>query len=1354
MPFTEYDFSNELSFSLNGRDIRIKNPDPTVLLSDFLRSSEIGLTGTKVACGEGGCGACTVMLSRFSMRDHRVIHQAINSCLRPLCSLDGMHVTTIEHASGNPDLLSPIQVTLAQGNGSQCGFCTPGMVMSAHCLFASDPQANEQAIEDSLDGHICRCTGYRPILQAFRSFGSDFVSGKHYTSNFGCSPLDSPPTADGHRSVYLRVFSASDNRARPLNFTSATHRWIRPIHLQDALELKGHYAADQLVKLVVGNTSLGIYKCDHFDVFLDISHIPELQVLQLEPNGLRAGGTVTLEDLKQFCDVTISSHDDAAVQGLRALSKHLGQIANVEVRNIGSLAGNLWMTREKSSTDTPFPSDLDTVLITLGTKVTVASRSYQGDRADFLLEQLPSCEKLPKDAILVSLFIPFTVDGELVRTFKVATRYQNAHAIVNAGFRVRLDAQRHVRDIVLAFGGIAKQTIRASRTEKFLKEKSWRKELFYSAISVLHSELSESVANFHGSSFFPGAYRRTLATNLFFRFFLIVLKDLLKVELPVSLQSACIDDNRPLSRARQCVTVDRTFAPVGEPFTNHSAFLQVAGRAKYTQDIQLPTGGLYASVVLSKRAKAQFYFPKQLADFCANIRSVFPRVIDFITADDVPGTNLQGLGRDEQLFARDEVKFVGQVIGIVVAGNMSEARSAASWVSEMIQYRKSGDERAVFTIADALAEPSGTGLFQNNDATSLIPQMIRSGSDEAWLDSPHELSPESRTIYGEQSCGGQAQFYMETQTCLAVPIEQQEITLYSSTQSPVNDQAMTALALGIPMAKVQVEVRRIGGGFGGKQFRAGFTSAMTAVAAWKLRAPVFLALNRNEDMRMVGKRHPFIGKYVLDVTMNGILKAFKIDLVSNGGATLDCSFPVMNLAQQHADCCYFVPTFKTTGRVVRTNLASNTAMRSFGVVQTTLLVESAIEHAAHEIGVSPEELRRKNFYKMSRHKAHQTTHFGEGLRFCNIAEIWDSLLDDCNFVRRTREVEEFNRSSRWRKRGISAIPLKFGIGFQPRMMDQATAFINVFAADGSVLVQHGGVEMGQGLNTKILQIASETLRIPVKRITIGDTWTGAVPNATATAASISSDLHGGAVRSACLILRHRLETFCKKQGILDWTNKWAELWPSIVSGAYAARVDLSAEAHYKTPYIGDVEFPHQYGRAFHYFTYSASCSEVEIDALTGATSVIRSDILYDAGRSLNPCIDVGQIEGGFVQGIGLMLTEDLQFLNDGDLFSDGTWTYKPPCSKTIPVDFRVSLHYASRYDPATSDQDFSAVLGSKGIGEPGLVLATSVFFAVRHAIAECRRDAGHTDWFEMSAPATVMQVQKHCDTKLEFLRIP
>ncbi|HEX8748636.1 MAG TPA: molybdopterin cofactor-binding domain-containing protein, partial [Pyrinomonadaceae bacterium] len=462
--------------------------------------------------------------------------------------------------------------------------------------------------------------------------------------------------------------------------------------------------------------------------------------------------------------------------------------------------------------------------------------------------------------------------------------------------------------------------------------------------------------------------------------------------------------------------------------------------------------------------------------------------------------------------------------------------------------------------------------------------------------------------------------------------------------------------------------------------------------------------------------------------------------------------PVHDLAMQNADNCYFVPTFETSGDVARTNNASNTAFRSFGTVQCTLIAEEAMERVAHELGITPEEVRYKNLYKTSRGRSFQRTPFNQALKPCYIREIWDKLSESSDFGRRQQEVSRFNAQNRWRKRGISMIPLKYGIGYQPRSLDQGVALVVAYASDGSVLLQHGGIDSGQGINTKMLQIAAETLGIPMEWIRIAESSTETCPNATATAASSGSDLFGGAVQLACQKLRKRLEKYCEENHVKGWKRNWQMKWKEIVADANNARVDLTSEALFRTPHLGNLTSDNPYGNAFYYFSYSAAATEVEIDVLTGETTILRTDILFDAGKSLNPCLDVGQLEGAFVQGAGMMTSEQLMYEETGRLYSNGTWDYKPPQSHSIPIDFRVALNGTIR-DRMSKQQEGAAVLSSRALGEPPLVLATTVFFAIKHAIMSARRDQGDTGWFEMETPASVGRIQRACLVDRSALRL-
>ncbi len=1340
--------SHAILFYVNGTRFEIAAPDPTTLLVDWLRSDAVGLTGTKLSCGEGGCGACTVMLSRWDAKRRRAVETAINACLRPLCSIDGAMITTTEGIGSTREKLDPVQYRVAANNGSQCGFCTPGFVMNMFTFLRNHPRPRQQQVEDLFDGHLCRCTGYRPILEGMKSFAVDFKQHDTYSTNHSCFadvaieqhlPGPRPSLELPHELIEYA------ERMPPLETAGRGYRWFRPATLQEAQRIKAaHGGNSRNVKLVVGNTSIGIYKFDVDDphILIDIHAIPDLLGCRESDHGLGIGAAEPLQNVIDELQRVIASRPREKTRGFAAFRRHLLDVANLQVRNIGSIGGNVMMTRAQAETDSPFPSDVYLVLQTLGASITIASREYASGSKSFPMAELPAVSALPADSVAQSFHLPYSQAGDEIETFKIAYRDQNSHAIVNAGFVARLDKKGAAQSVTILYGGLAPLPSRMTRTEAVIRGAKWNDETLQKALDALAGEVAQVIRPMPGAHFLPAGYRESLAETLLYKFFLHVADARFPKEVQPKNRSGGEIYVRPLSGGTQTVSVYHRERPVGEPILKTTAFVQASGEQKYTQDLPLPPHGYDSAFVISEIARGTFRY-KGKDGAKAALRAAqakYDGVVAYVTAEDVPNQKnpYVGLGGDDVVFAVDQTIICwGQPIGLVVARDRWTAQRAAYFIqTEMIELAPTAP---VLTIDEAVARKD---FFPQQPNNQHIPFITRQGSDGKWLQDPARPMKGCLVIAGEMGNEAQEHFYMETQGALALPDAQGTMTLYAGTQQGSAVQASVAQLLNIENSAVTVFQRPLGGGFGGKQARPLVIDPAPAIAAWILNRPVRLILDRNTDMNVTGKRHPLQGRFHATFTKKGEIKGYKVQLYSNGGSTYDLSFPVMDLSQQHSDGAYFVPTWHSQGEVARTNNASNTAFRSFGVVQATLVCEEAIEKVAHACGMRAEDVRWKNMYQNGSKRSYQTTPYAEKLDQCNIRDLWKRLMKSSDFARRREAVDKFNAKNRWRKRGLTMIPLKYGVGYQPRLLDQGVAYVAAYATDGSVMLQHGGAESGQGIDTKMMQIAAETLGIGMKLIHVAQTSTDTMPNATATAASSGSDLFGGAVRNACRELRARLEKYCREYKVKGWKTGWKKLWPSIVGGAYAARVNLAAEALYKTPLIGDVEGTHQYGRAFLYFVYAAAASEVEIDVLTGETTVLRSDILIDIGHSLNPCLDIGQVEGAFVQGLGLMTTEQMMYEPDGRLYSNGTWEYKPPCSKSIPVDLRVTIDKGG--DPNQTD---SAVMSSRGIGEPPLVLSTSAFFAIKQAIMAARRDQGDDTWFSMPAPATVGRVQSHCKVR-------
>jgi xanthine dehydrogenase/oxidase len=1369
-------YANQLVFWLNGERVVLEGPDPTVMLADFLRDR--GLIGTKIGCGQGGCGACTVMISQLDPGTGRPVHRPINSCLRPICALDGVAVTTTEGIGNVRDGLDPAQYCIAANNGTQCGFCTPGFVMNAHAFLQNKPNATQHEMEDIFGGNLCRCTGYRPILHGVRTLASDYDATSDHTQKCLIDPGFPIKQKPGLTRIELQQLPR-DSARQPLHFTGSGREWYRPVSLAQAHQLKKEFVSKvgrELVKLVSGNTASGVYQSELPAYFIDISSINELFTLAEEETGVRVGSGVPIQRLMDFAGEVIERRPAEQTFGLKALTRHASFIAGLQVRSAGSVAGNIFMTRDHANRGGPFPSDLFTVLASLGARIHIGSQDYPGGVGEFPLDAMPPSEDLPADAIILFFHIPYTRAREYVQTYRIARRPQMAHPIVNAGFRCRLSAAGHVEpgEITIMLGGLATMIYRAAKTEKYLVGKEWNNETLRGALAALKQEVHEITVPMEEEGI-TTPYRRQLAENFFYKFFLHVAAATKPEQVDPANLSAANHAVRPLSTGIQEHNEHPELFPLSKPIIKRAAFVQASGEVKYTQDVPVPLGGLHAVMVKSSRPHARFTFCKPVDELQAELAEKFPGFKSLVTSADIPpgGQNLIGLGDDDPVFAAGLVTSVGCPIALAVAEDVPTAKRAAEFVEQAcIRYE---DLPAIVSLEEAIKQNTAMPMIRkakdpDEDVEQRLPSVTRPDSDMDWLSTPNARLPGTELCTGSILTGAQAHFYLETMCALAVPGMYDQMTVFNSTQNPNGNQVSIARALGVKANQVTVIVEQIGGGFGAKQHRAQIPGAQAAVAARKLGRPVRLLYDRASDTLMVGKRHPYLGEYKIAYTHEGKIEGMRIDLHSDAGDTYDCSFAVMDLSLLQADGCYMIKNFQANGTVYRTNKASNTAFRTFGNIQPYVIREDAIEHMAHQMSqklgrrVLPEEIRAKNLYRTGSMQEFDRSHHGQRLRFCNIRQIWDDLYKSAEFEKRDREVQEFNRNNRWRKRGIAMVPQKYGIAFtEPRgSLNASSALVNVNMSDGSVIIYHGGVEMGQGLHTKIAQLAANTLGIPLELIRIGGNNTDSIVNTPATAASTGYDLNGGAVEQSCRVLRNRLENFCRDleqytphDCIEGWRTDWGNKWNEIVFRAWFNRINLSSAELYKAPHYQGPSERHPQGHPYLYYVYSAAISEVEIDVLTGEFTILRADILLDAGKSPNPAIDIGQLEGGYVQGVGFVTTEEVVYDHKGALVTDNIWSYKPPCTKTIPLDFRVKLYPVDEARDKLEDQaELHAVKSSKTPGEPAMTLGITAFFAIKRAIMDARRElTGKDDWLAMDAPATCQRIQVGCGVTTESLTL-
>jgi len=1372
----EASYSNQLIFWLNGVKVEIVDPNPAVKLTDYL--CQVGLTGTKVSCGQGGCGACTVMLSH-KKPDGTTIHRPINACLRLLCTLDGMLVTTTEGIGSVHKGLDPTQVRIAQCNGSQCGFCTPGFVMNTHAFLQQKPSACQQEIEDIYGGNLCRCTGYRSILHGMRTLASDYDAATDKTQQCLIDPSFYVHFKKEMAPIRMEELPGYDPKPRALHFKSTDHQYYRPITLEEAHRLKKNHvshAGHHDVRVIIGNTASGVYQKEHAQYLIDISAVETLGKIEERDSGLFIGAAVTIQEAINFISDVIQKRPDDQTTGLKEFKRHAAFIAGLQVRSAGSIAGNIFMTRDHADHGTPFPSDVYTILAALGTTVTIGSLEYKDGCKNFLLAEMPAVQELPKDALILSFYIPYTRPQEYIQTYRIARRVQMSHPIVNAGFRCRLSegTDARVGEATIVFGGLASLNCRTYKTEQFLIGKPINNETLQSSLLILKQEVKEMTIPMEEEGI-STPYRLQLAENFFYKFFLHLAVSIKPELVGSKIASAAHHDVRPLSTGKQEWYEYPELYPLTQPMVKRGAFVQASGEIKYTNDIGLPLGGLHGVMVKSSRPHARFSFPTALSRLKELLIKKFPGFKDLITVEDIPqgGAKLVGLGDDDPLFSDGVVTSVGAPIAMVVADSIATAYKAVSYIEKAcIAYE---DLPAIISIEEAVKHSTEMPMIRkaankDEDIQQRIPTITRDGSNKEWLKNPKKPMPGTDVVSGKFTTSSQAHFYMETMCALAVPEAYDQMTVYCSTQNPNGTQGTIAKALGVSHNQITVVIEQIGGGFGGKQHRANIVGAQAAVAAYKLRLPIRLHYDRSTDMQAVGKRHPYSGEYHVAYTDDGTIKGMRIDLISDAGDTYDCTFAVMDSSLLNIDQAYYVETLQANGKAYRTNKASNTALRTFGVVQAWAIVENAIEHVAFQLTqklgrkVYPEEIRYQNMYRNGTEDSYDVTHFGQKLDFCNIRTIWDDLYKSSDFERRHKEVVRFNQENRWRKRSIVMVPQKHGIGFtEPRgSLNASSAVVTVNMADASVFIYTGGVEMGQGLYTKLAQLASNILGIPIEYIRIGGNNTNVIPNCPPTAASTGFDLCGGAVEKACLALRNRLEDLCRNleqftphSCIEDWRTNWQGKWKDIVFQAWFQRINLSAAELYTVPHYKGPTGKNPRGKPFLYYAYGAAVTEVEIDVLTGEFKILRADAVSDVNKSPNPAIDIGQLEGGFVQGIGFATTEELIYDEHGRLVTDNIWSYKPPCSKTIPIDFRVKLQPVDE-KRNTREQlaEQQAVKSSKSFTESSLTLGASTYIAIKQAIKEARTDlTGKDEWIDMELPLTCQRIQTLCNVTTDSLTL-
>ncbi|XP_053675021.1 uncharacterized protein LOC128725312 [Anopheles nili] len=1219
-------------------------------------------------CLEGGCGTCIVNVCGVHPVTKETRSWSVNSCLFPIFSCHGMSIKTVEALGNRKDGYHPIQERLAHMNGSQCGFCSPGMVMTMYSLMeAKKGTISIQDVENSLGGNICRCTGYRPILDAFKSLASE------------ASEIELPDIEELQICPKTNVVCSAQCPA-----VSCEVELHRPVHLvfRDDKEWHKVYTLFEIFTLLAligskpyillgGNTAHGVYRrSTSLQIFIDINSVEELRNHYFSFNQLVIGASTTLYELMEILSKAAKTRPGFGY--CQQIVNHLELVASPSIRNVGTIAGNLSIKNQHPE----FVSDVYILLEAAGVKLTIVESliiSYDKTPSEYV--RMDMTKKLLKSITFPSI----DQETNIFRSYKVAERAENAISYVNAAFLLKLNTSNTiVSKATLCFGGINPKFTHAARTEQLIIGK----KLFNNA--TIQQALSSLAAELEPDSVLPNAsaeYRKGLAVSLFYKFILNVAMDK-KIAINPRFQSGSTMLERPVSSGQQHYdTIEKNW-PVTQYVPKLEGLAQASGEAKYTNDFPPFPDELYAAFVVATRPNAA------IGKIDASEALRLPGAVAFYSARDIPGTNnfvAHGMTiafpDAEEIFCSGRVLFHGQPVGVLVAKQFDQAVYAAKHVK--IIYERFSEEPVYPTLKSVLHNWPRQRIV--NPPISTTDAVAGSAETAETL-----IDETTQRIQGTLEIYGQYQFPLETQSCICVPSED-GMDIFAATQWINLCQVAIASALKIPENSLNFNVRRVGGSYGAKLTRASQIACACALAAHLTKRPVRFVMTMEANMESIGKRFGCISNYEVDVNAKGKILKLSTEFLHDYGSSLNDD--VIRYTNEAFAISYMSSTWKYEGKAIITDSPSNTWARAPGSTQGIATIETIMEHIAWITGVDPMQVRLINMSPE-----------------CKLQQLLPQFRQEVEYDKRKQLVDEFNANNRWRKRGIAMVPMQYPFEY----IGAFHVLVSIFAKDGTVAITHGGIEIGQGINTKAAQVAAFILGIPLAKIAIKPTTIVTSPNAGPTGGSMTSEAVCYGVIQACEILNARIQPI---------KNEFKNApWEKITQICYTRDIDLSALFHYKNE---DLKA---------YSILGVSCAEVEVDILTGNIQLKRVDILEDTGESLSPGIDVGQIEGAFVTGIGYWLTESLVYdMASGALLTNRTWNYKPPGAKDIPVDFRIRL--------LQNGGNPFGVLRSKATGEPALTMSVVVVFALRYALRSSQKDAGRLDvWIPLGSASTPQQI--------------
>uniref|UniRef100_A0A1I8P4W1 Indole-3-acetaldehyde oxidase n=1 Tax=Stomoxys calcitrans TaxID=35570 RepID=A0A1I8P4W1_STOCA len=1264
-------------FSINGKaySVNLASLPADLTLNTFIRDYA-GLSATKFMCQEGGCGVCVCVVTSKNPTTGEIKTRAVNSCLTLLNSCMDWEITTCEGIGNKRDGYHPIQKRLAKMNGTQCGYCSPGFVMNMYGLLQERKgKVTMEEVENAFGGNICRCTGYRPILDAMKSFAvdSNIEVPEECRDIEDLTKLTCPKTG--------LSCSGSCTKAKLTTLTCNNgEQWFWPQSLEELFAVLAKFQDDNYM-LVSGNTAHGVYRrSSQINKFVDLHSLHELQGYTITNDSLVLGGNLNMSDAME------AFQEASKLAGFEYCSKvwnHFDLIANVPVRNMGTLAGNLSIKHQHPD----FPSDIYVVFEALDVHV-VVQKAIGDEQTMTISEYLkaPMSKKIIKSFILRQ----YHSNEYLFESYKIMPRAQNAHALVNAAFLVQVQKPDYiVKSARIAYGGLSNGFSRAINLEKSLLNKAlFTEENVRNAFTSMQSEIKAEVALPEPSP----EYRTKLAHGLFYKF---LLSHAPSGKVGTSFSSGGQILKRPVSTGQQTFEANDSCLPVKKPTEKHEGLLQCSGEATFSNDLLPQSQQLWAAFFTAKKIGAK------VTKINAEKALQLPGVVAVFTAKDIPGANYtvtkdnMYFMENEELFLEGEVKYYGQPVGIIVA----ESNALANKAAEMVELTYEGGSAVIYpTMKDVL----------NGGPANRIRHQIKSPAFEAGTSKQaKDISPDQFDVAakGGLDMGLQYHFFMEPHTTVALPTEG-GVLLYVSTQWMDFSQYAVSKLLGLRYNEVQLKTIRVGGGYGGKVTRSNYAACAAALSAFKLNRPVRFVLSIESMMESFGKRWPCHVDYDFFARKSGKVVKLISSFYEDAGWCSNES-PMGHTQLLSKNCYQFTSdNFILDGYMVITDTPSNISCRAPGSVESIAMIENIMEHIAFQLDMDPLDLRLANL--IAGHK---------------VSEMLPRFEESTQYRQRKQEIKEFNKQNRWIKKGLGLAMMEYHVGY----FGQFPATVAIYHGDGTVIISHGGIEMGQGMNTKIVQVAAHTLGIPMEMIRVEGSNTVNGANSMATGGSVGSEVVCFAVRKCCNTLMARLAPV--REELKDPS------WKDLVKTAHSKNMNLIASEHC---HVGEMD---------PYTVCGLSLAEVEVDMLTGNYLVKRVDILQDAGESLNPNVDIGQVEGAYIMGLGYWTSEHCVVdKSNGQMLTNRTWNYNPPGARDIPIDFRIELLARS--------PNAGGFMRSKATGEPSICVSVNVTFALQEAIQSARDDAGlEKQWVTLNAPMTPEYILLNSGTNVEMMKL-